>query len=152
MGNAQDDPGLFITAIASNIADQRYLPFENAGAVSSWHLEMPQMQQEVDLSTVGDVVLHLYYTALDGGATFQNAVQAYNANQSADLGHQSLQRAERLHRALAHGRQSLPAHPVAGMVATPKTLFNGTAMQTDGTQRWEVFNNTALVNPIRYSR
>ena len=31
MGNAQDDPGLFITAIASNIADQRYLPFENAG-------------------------------------------------------------------------------------------------------------------------
>ena len=33
MGNAQDDPGLFITAIASNIADQRYLPFENAGAV-----------------------------------------------------------------------------------------------------------------------
>ena len=42
LGNAQDDPGLFITAIASNIADQRYLPFENAGAISSWHLEMPQ--------------------------------------------------------------------------------------------------------------
>ena len=35
MGNAQDDPGLFITAIASNIADQRYLPFENAGAVNA---------------------------------------------------------------------------------------------------------------------
>ena len=40
MGNAQDDPGLFVTAISSNISDQRYLPFENAGAVSSWHLEM----------------------------------------------------------------------------------------------------------------
>jgi hypothetical protein len=72
-GNAQDDPGLFISAIASNIADQRYLPFENAGAVSSWHLEMPQLNNEVDLSTVGDVVLHLYYTALDGGADLQAA-------------------------------------------------------------------------------
>lgn len=78
MGNAQDDPGLFVTAIASNIADQRYLPFENAGAISRWHLEMPQLNNEVDLSTVGDVVLHLYYTALDGGTEFQNTVQQYN--------------------------------------------------------------------------
>jgi hypothetical protein len=31
-------------------------------------------------------------------------------------------------------------------VATQKALFNGTVMQTDGTQRWEVFNSTALVN------
>jgi hypothetical protein len=76
MGNAQDDPGLFITSISSNIVDQRYLPFENAGAVSAWHLEMPQDCNEVDLSTVGDVVLHLYYTALDGGAAFQEAVEA----------------------------------------------------------------------------
>jgi hypothetical protein len=79
LGNAQDDPGLFITAIASNIADQRYLPFENAGAISTWHLEMQQAVNEVDLSTVGDVMLHLYYTALDGGAPLQKTVQAYNA-------------------------------------------------------------------------
>jgi len=78
MGNAQDDPGLFITAIASNIADQRYLPFENAGAISSWHLEMPQASNEVDLSTVGDVVMHLYYTALDGGSDLQKEVEASN--------------------------------------------------------------------------
>jgi hypothetical protein len=79
MGSAQDDPGLFLTAIASNIVDQRYLPFENAGAVSSWHLDMPQINNEVDLSTVGDVWLHLYYTALDGGGGLQTTVQAYNA-------------------------------------------------------------------------
>jgi Tc toxin complex TcA C-terminal TcB-binding domain/Neuraminidase-like domain/Salmonella virulence plasmid 28.1kDa A protein len=78
-GNAQDDPGLFITAISNNITDQRYLPFENAGAISSWHLEMLQLNNEVDLSTVGDVVLHVYYTALDGGAALQTAVQANNA-------------------------------------------------------------------------
>ena len=77
-GNAQDDPGLFITAIASNIADQRYMPFENAGAISTWHLEMPQLNNEVDLSTVSEVVLHLYYTALDGGALFQRASSAAN--------------------------------------------------------------------------
>ena len=78
MGNAQDDPGLFVTAIASNIADQRYLPFENAGAISTWHLEMPQSNNEVDLSTVRDVVLHLHYTALDGGDGFRGIVQEFN--------------------------------------------------------------------------
>lgn len=79
-GNAQDDPGLFVTTISSNIADLRYLPFENAGAISHWHLDMQQLNNEVDLSTVGDVVLHLYYTALDGGAALQQAAQANNLN------------------------------------------------------------------------
>jgi hypothetical protein len=78
MGNAQDDPGLFVTAIASNIADQRYLPFENAGAISTWHLEMTQASNEVDLSTVGDVMIHLYYTALDGGSALHDQVVALN--------------------------------------------------------------------------
>jgi hypothetical protein len=78
MGNAQDDPGLFLTTLSNNLSDQRYLPFENAGAVSSWHLEMPQANNEVDLSSVGDVMLHLYYTTLDGGAPFKAAVQANN--------------------------------------------------------------------------
>ena len=77
-GNAQDYPGLFVTAIAANIADQRYLPFENAGAISTWHLEMPQSSNEVDLLTVTDVVLHLHYTALDGGDGFRGVVQEIN--------------------------------------------------------------------------
>ena len=77
-GNAQDDPGLFVTAIAGNLADQRYLPFENAGAISTWHLDMPQLTNEVDLSTVGDIVLHLHYTALDGGDGFRDVVQEFN--------------------------------------------------------------------------
>ena len=75
-GNAQDDPGLFVTAIASNITDQRYLPFENAGAVSSWHLEMPELSNEIDLGTVGDVQLHLHYTALEGGEDLKQAAIA----------------------------------------------------------------------------
>jgi hypothetical protein len=78
LGNAQDDPGLFLTSISNNLSDQRYLPFENAGAISSWHFEMPQANNEIDVSAVGDVVLHLYYTAVDGGGAFQAAVQANN--------------------------------------------------------------------------
>jgi hypothetical protein len=80
LGNAQDDPGLFENQIHYQITDLRYLPFENGGAISSWHLEMPQINNEVDLSTVGDVMIHLYYTALDGGADFQNTVREYNGD------------------------------------------------------------------------
>ena len=75
LGNAQDDPGLFLTAINDNLGDPRYLPFEGAGAISSWHLELPAATNEIDLSTVADVVLHLHYTALDGGDTFAQAVR-----------------------------------------------------------------------------
>jgi receptor-binding and translocation channel-forming TcA subunit of Tc toxin len=78
LGNGQDDPGLFVTAIASNIADQRYLPFENAGAISTWHLDLPQSNNEIDLSSVRDVVLHLHYTAVDGGDGLRKVVQEFN--------------------------------------------------------------------------
>jgi Tc toxin complex TcA C-terminal TcB-binding domain/ABC toxin N-terminal region/Neuraminidase-like domain/Salmonella virulence plasmid 28.1kDa A protein len=79
LGNAQDDPGLFLTAINNNLSDQRYLPFEGAGTISSWHLELPAANNEIDLTTIGDVIIHLYYTALDGGDTFKQAVEANNA-------------------------------------------------------------------------
>src|SRR5947207_8891812 len=79
LGNAQDDPGLFLTALNDNLGDPRYLPFEGAGAISSWHLELPAATNEIDLSMVADVVLHLHYTAVDGGDTFQQALQADNA-------------------------------------------------------------------------
>lgn len=74
LGNAQDDPGLFENQIHYQITDPRYLPFENGGTISSWHLDMNQQNNEIDLSKVTDVVVHLYYTALDGGLTFQQAV------------------------------------------------------------------------------
>ncbi len=78
LGNAQDDPGLFLTVINNNLSDPRYLPFEGAGAISSWHLELPSANNEIDLTAIGDVLIHLYYTALDGGDAFKQAVEAYN--------------------------------------------------------------------------
>lgn len=86
LGNAQDDPGLFENQIHYQITDSRYLPFEGAGAISSWHLELPAATNEIDLTTVSDVVIHLYYTALDGGDTFKQAVQDDNAQNAPTSG------------------------------------------------------------------
>ena len=74
-GNAIDDPGLFVRNISSNLNDPRYLPFENAGAISRWRLELPASRNSLDLSTVTDVKLHLHYSALDGGAPLASVAQ-----------------------------------------------------------------------------
>jgi hypothetical protein len=79
LGNGQDDPGLFVTSLTDNLEDPRYLPFEGAGVISSWHLEVPAASNEIDLASVGDVVLHLHYTAVDGGDALKQVVQAANA-------------------------------------------------------------------------
>lgn len=61
--SAQNDAGTFET----NLRDDRYLPFEGAGAISLWKLELPADNNAFDLSTVTDVILHVRYTARDGG-------------------------------------------------------------------------------------
>jgi hypothetical protein len=61
--NAQNDSGLFET----NLRDERYLPFEGAGAESTWKLELPSDFKQFDYNTISDVILHLRYTAREGG-------------------------------------------------------------------------------------
>ena len=63
---AQNDSGLFEV----NFRDERYLPFEGAGAVSQWLIFMPQASNAFDFETITDVVFNLKYTARDGGAAF----------------------------------------------------------------------------------
>ncbi len=70
---AIEDPGVF----SSDPAAGRYLPFEGRGAISRWHLRfcntaMPQL----DWSTISDVVLHMRYTARDGGEAYRTTVMA----------------------------------------------------------------------------
>ena len=60
---AQNDDGLF----ELSFRDDRYLPFEGVGAISQWHLQMPSGVTSFDYSTISDVILHLKYTARDGG-------------------------------------------------------------------------------------
>jgi hypothetical protein len=61
---AVTDGGLFET----NLRDERFLPFEGAGAESAWKLELPNPQgyPAFDYATISDVILHIRYTARQG--------------------------------------------------------------------------------------
>lgn len=56
--------------------DDRYLPFEGAGAISTWRIELPQADNAVDLSEIGDLVITLSYTARTGGGALEAAARA----------------------------------------------------------------------------
>lgn len=65
---AQNDSGMFET----NLRDERYLPFEGQGAISTWHIEMPQGFKSFDYNTISDVVLHVRYTSRDSNAQLKS--------------------------------------------------------------------------------
>ena len=57
-----NDSGMFET----NLRDERFLPFEGAGAESTWKLELPKDYPAFDYTTISDVILHIRYTARQG--------------------------------------------------------------------------------------
>ena len=68
--SAQSDSGLFET----NLRDERYLPFEGTGiAGSQWQLTLPAGLRQFDYDTVADVILHVRYTAREGGEELKDA-------------------------------------------------------------------------------
>jgi hypothetical protein len=60
---AQNDSGLFETSLR----DEKYLPFEGAGAVSRWKMEVPNDIPQFDFETISDVILHIRYTCREAG-------------------------------------------------------------------------------------
>jgi hypothetical protein len=75
--SAQNDSGLFET----NLRDERYLPFENSGVISEWELQLPadpskEDPAQFDYSTISDVILHIRYTARNGGGLLRNGAIA----------------------------------------------------------------------------
>lgn len=75
--SAQNDSGLFETSLH----DERYLPFENSGVESQWQLELPANPMngdpaQFDYATISDVVLHLRYTARQGGNALRHGATA----------------------------------------------------------------------------
>jgi hypothetical protein len=62
--SAQNDSGVF----ELSLRDDRRLPFEGAGAESTWRLEIPSRIPQFDLESVSDVVLHVRYTCREAGA------------------------------------------------------------------------------------
>lgn len=55
---AVNDPALF----EPNLRDERYLPVENAGAVSRWEVSLP-ITPEFDYQTISDLILHMRFVA-----------------------------------------------------------------------------------------
>lgn len=71
--SASNDSGLFET----NLRDERYLPFEGSGVIARWRIELPMPSlAQFDYTTMSDVILHLRYTARDGGEELRKWAEA----------------------------------------------------------------------------
>lgn len=83
--NAQNDSGVF----ELSFRDERYLPFEGAGAISEWSLELfsdlpannpdpgepdfGRPLRQFDYSSISDAVLHVKFTAREDAGVFKNS-------------------------------------------------------------------------------
>jgi len=79
----REDPGLH----TARWGDERYLPFEGTGAVSSWTLNFPRhgsAQQQALFDGLQDIILHLRYRSMDGGQSFAEEVKALSAETLGD--------------------------------------------------------------------
>ena len=85
VSTGQNDSGMF----ELSFKDERYIPFEGAGVISKWRISLPEKFREFDYASITDVVMHVRYTALDGGDKLKGAatasVQTYVKNVE-DLG------------------------------------------------------------------
>ncbi len=71
---AQNDSGVF----RLDFRDERYMPFEGAGAVeSTWKIELSKTFRPFDYSTINDVILHISYTA-EYSADFRKEIEEEN--------------------------------------------------------------------------
>jgi hypothetical protein len=67
-----NDGGLF----EPSARDERLLPFEGAGAVGTWRLELPREFRPFNYATISDLILHVRYTARQGGEQLGDAATA----------------------------------------------------------------------------
>ncbi|RPJ61520.1 MAG: hypothetical protein EHM23_06595, partial [Acidobacteria bacterium] len=83
VSSGQNDSGVF----ELNFRDERYLPFEGAGAISEWSLELfndgspnngdfGRSLRQFDYNTITDAVLHVRYTAREEGGAFKDGAIA----------------------------------------------------------------------------
>jgi hypothetical protein len=88
VSTGQNDAGAF----ELNFRDERYIPFEGAGVISRWSLELPDPFRQFDYDTILDIILHLRYNSVEGGRTLKGAasksVENY-INDAADFGEQA---------------------------------------------------------------
>jgi hypothetical protein len=71
VGEYDENNGLF----ELRYDDERYLPFEGTGAVSTWKLQLNGKKGSFDANNLKDVVIKLKYTADQGGDAFASSVK-----------------------------------------------------------------------------
>ncbi|ORX93125.1 hypothetical protein BCR34DRAFT_647183, partial [Clohesyomyces aquaticus] len=69
ISSGSHDAGVF----ELNFSGAKYLPFEGAGAISTWRLELPTEIRKFDYETISDVLLHVQYSSRDGGPVLREA-------------------------------------------------------------------------------
>gem|GEM_PF-3915429 len=69
MSTGLKDSGLF----ESHLHDERFLPFEGSGAISTWEITLPDEFRAFDYECIADVILHVRYTAREGGEDMKTA-------------------------------------------------------------------------------
>jgi hypothetical protein len=77
---AQNDTGVF----EFSFRDERYMPFEGAGAISTWKIDLPEGFRQFDYQTISDVILHISYTAEYDGK-YRQVVEQKNGSIAAAL-------------------------------------------------------------------
>ncbi|MEL6717562.1 MAG: insecticidal toxin complex protein, partial [Bacteroidota bacterium] len=78
----QNDSGTF----ELNFSDPRLLHFEYQGAISCWRIELPKANNYFDLGSLNDVIIHMNYTARDGGFLLREQALSYAKNYLPDGG------------------------------------------------------------------
>lgn len=63
ISNGQNDSGVF----ELDFKDEWYAPFEGAGVISRWQLELPDEFRQFDYRTITDAILHVRYMSVSGG-------------------------------------------------------------------------------------
>jgi hypothetical protein len=114
---AQNDSGVF----EFSFRDERYMPFEGAGAVSSWRLTLPTTFRPFDYHSIADVVLHLSYTS-DHDEHLRTAVERANGALFQQLAHEPIRRVFSLRHDFSLGYPQLLAGTASSIEITPRHL------------------------------
>jgi hypothetical protein len=74
VSSAQNDAGVF----EFSFRDERFMPFEGMGAISTWKLSLPRTVRSFDYSTISDVILRINYTAMED-STLRDDIERSNS-------------------------------------------------------------------------
>ncbi len=87
VSSGDKDSGVF----ELDFSGPRYMPFEGAGAISTWRIVLPAAVRKFNYETITDVILHVQYTAYEGGPTLKAAANRVVIQAAKTLDNQSQQ-------------------------------------------------------------